>query len=202
MIHKLIRKLKSILYRFFIYPFHKIYFAQFGSRSKIIAPNSIEFPKNIFIGSNVLIRKFAWLAANPLTGNKNCKLIIGDGTYIGNYAHFYATSKIEIAKKVIIADRVYISDNSHGYKNINLPVIDQPITQLQEVLIDEGAWLGENVCIVGASVGKNSVIGANSVVTKNIPDYCIAVGMPAKVIKRYCFDRNDWFKTDAEGKFI
>jgi acetyltransferase-like isoleucine patch superfamily enzyme len=200
--HKLLNKIDDIIYKLLFYPFYKGYFGGLGNKSKIINPNSIEFPKNIFIGSNVLIRKFAWLAANPLTGNKNCKLIIGDGTYIGNYAHFYATSKIEIARKVIIADRVYISDNSHGYKNINLPVIDQSITQLQEVLIDEGAWLGENVCIVGANVGKNSVIGANSVVTKNIPDYCIAVGMPAKVIKRFCFERNNWFKTDAEGKFI
>ena len=198
----MLNKINDIVYKLLLYPFYKIYFGSLGNKSKIIKPNSIEFPKNIFIGSNVLIRKFAWLAANPLTGNKNCKLIIGDGTYIGNYAHFYATSKIEIARKVMIADRVYISDNSHGYKNINLPVIDQPITQLQEVLIDEGAWLGENVCIVGANIGKNCVIGANSVVTKNIPDYCIAVGMPAKIIKRFCFERNDWFKTDAEGKFI
>lgn len=201
----MLSKLKKIIptiSRIINYQYYRLVLGGFGKGSQLLSVNSIEFPKNIFIGSNVLIRKFAWLAANPLTGNKNCKLIIGDGTYIGNYAHFYATSKIEIAKKVIIADRVYISDNSHGYKNINLPVIDQPITQLQEVLIDEGAWLGENVCIVGASVGKNSVIGANSVVTKNIPDYCIAVGMPAKIIKRFCFDRNDWFKTDAEGKFI
>lgn len=199
---KIVTILSNIFYKIFYYPFYKLYFGKFGHQSKIIKPNIIEFPKNIFIGNKVLIRKQAWLAANPLTGNKNCKLIIGDGTYVGNNAHFYATSKIEIGKKVLIADRVYISDNSHGYYNIDLPIIDQPIKQLQEVFIDDGSWLGENVCIVGASVGKNSVIGANAVVTKNIPDNCIAAGIPAKIIKRFCLDRKDWFKTDDEGNFI
>jgi acetyltransferase-like isoleucine patch superfamily enzyme len=199
---KVLTKFLDVFYQVFIYPFHKIYFGKFGKQSKIILPNIIEFPKNIFIGNNVLIRKQAWLAANPLTDNKNCKLIIGDGTYVGNFAHFYATSKIEIGQKVLIADRVYISDNSHGFKNINIAIIDQPITQLQEVLIDDGSWLGENVCIIGANIGKNSIVGANSVVTKNIPDYCIAVGIPAKIIKRFCLKRRDWFKTDAAGNFI
>lgn len=197
-----VKKILPTLRRGSNYYYYKIVLGNFGKCSQLVNANIIEHPKNIFIGDNVLIRSNAWLAANPNLTNNNCKLIIGDGTYIGNNAHIYATSKIEIARKVIIADRVYISDNSHGYKNINVPVIDQPITQLQEVYIAEGAWLGENVCIVGASVGKNCVIGANSVVTKNIPDYCIAVGMPAKIIKRYCLERNDWFKTDAEGKFI
>ncbi len=199
---KVVSIISDLFYKFFLYPFHKSYFGSFGKNSKIIKPNSIEFPKNIFIGKKVLIRKNAWLAANPLTGNKNCKLEIGDGTYVGNFAHFYATSKIVIGRKVLIADRVYISDNSHGYKNIHLAIIDQPIEQLQEVLIDDGAWLGENVCIVGVNVGKNSVIAANSVVTRNVPDYCVAAGIPAKIIKRFCFDRNDWFKTDFEGRFI
>jgi acetyltransferase-like isoleucine patch superfamily enzyme len=56
----------------------------------------------------------------------------------------------------------------------------------------QGAWLGENVCVIGASIGKNSVIGANSVVTKNIPDYCVAVGSPAKVIKKYNVEKQIW----------
>lgn len=77
----------------------------------------------------------------------------------------------------------------------------QPIKQLNHVRIGEGAWLGENVCIIGASVGKQSVIGANSVVSKDIPDYCVAVGAPAIIVKRYNFDKNQWEKTFPDGTF-
>ena len=197
-----IKKIKAVLYKLVLAPYYRFYFAGFGSNSKILRPTGIDGPKRIFIGNQVLISWYSWLAANPLTGNDQCRLIIGDGTYIGRFAHIYATSKIEIGKKVLIADKVYISDNLHGHQNINLPVIDQPIVQAREVMIGDGAWLGENVCIVGASVGKNAVIGANAVVTRDIPDHCIAVGIPAQIIKRYNFERNEWQKTNDAGEFI
>ena len=63
---------------------------------------------------------------------------------------------------------------------------------MSEVTIGEDSWIGENVCICGASIGKHCVIGANSVVTKDIPDYCVAAGIPAKVIKKYNFEKNSW----------
>ena len=73
----------------------------------------------------------------------------------------------------------------HGYENTKIPVKHQPLKQLKEVTIGEGSWIGENVCIIGASVGKNSVVGANSVVTNDIPPFSVAVGSPARVIKEY-----------------
>ena len=66
-----------------------------------------------------------------------------------------------------------------------IPIKNQEIQFLQKVTVGEGSWLGENVSVIGASVGRNSVIGANSVVIKDIPDYCVAVGAPAVVIKHY-----------------
>lgn len=158
--------------------------------------------ERIFIGSKVFIRNRTWLAAEPVTGESSCSLIIGDGTYVGNFCHFYASKKIEIGKKVLFADKVYLSDNLHSYQNIDEAVIDQPVRQLKAVVIGDGAWLGENVCVIGASVGKNSVVGANSVVTKDIPDYCIAVGSPARVIKRYDFTTKEWRIVDVNGNFI
>jgi acetyltransferase-like isoleucine patch superfamily enzyme len=124
----------------------------------------------------------------------NPQLKIGDGTSIGNFGHIYATSSIIIKNKVLIADKVYIADNLHGYSNPLIPIIDQPVEQLKEVIIDDGAWIGENVCIIGSCVGKNSVIGANSVVTKDIPDYCVAVGVPARVIKKFDFESQSWVR--------
>lgn len=191
---KLKAKTQAILYYLFVYPFYKVLFNDIGWRTRIYKPIAIEGYKNISIGSKVSIGKLGWLACLPLTNNPNCKLIINDGVYIGNLCHIYATSKIVIEKNVLMADKVYISDNIHSYEDILTPVINQPIKQIDEILIGEGAWIGENVSIIGASVGKGSVIGANSVVTKNIPDYCVAVGVPAKVIKKYSFEENTWVR--------
>jgi len=185
-------KIESLFYYIFKYWYYKIILGNLGKRSRIFKVNKIEKPGNIFIGDRVTLFKHAWLAANPLTNAKTCKLIIGDGTSIGNYSHIYATSRIEFGENVLLADKVYISDNLHSFENISLPVIQQPIKQLRDVYIGDGSWLGENVCVIGASIGIGSVIGANSVVTKDIPDYCVAVGAPARVIKTYNFIKKEW----------
>jgi acetyltransferase-like isoleucine patch superfamily enzyme len=193
--------LNKIIYYLSKYPVFKLQLGSIGSGSKLLQP-IITGGKRIFIGKNVYIRKHTWLAADSVTGDVDCRLTIGDGTYIGNFCHIYATSGIKIGKKVLLADRVYVSDNVHSYENINLSVIEQPVKQLKQVILDDGCWLGENVCVIGATIGKNSVVGANSVVTKDIPDYCVAVGSPAKIIKRFNHSSGAWQKTNGEGEFI
>ena len=86
---------------------------------------------------------------------------------------------------------VYITDCDHEYRNIKIPVIDQGIVQRgQRVSIGEGSYIGINAVIVGnVKIGKHCVIGANSVVTKDVPDYCVAVGSPARVIKNIAKNR-------------
>ncbi len=197
----MLKKIDLLFYYLVKYPFYKISFAKIGSRSRLIQ-TTVDGYKRIFIGSKVYINRRTWLACMPLTGNDKCTLSIGDGTYVGRFCHFYATSKIEIGRKVLIADKVYIADNLHGYANVNLAVMDQPIRQTNEVIIGDGAWLGENVCIIGATVGRQTVIGANSVVTRDIPDYCVAAGSPAKIIKRYSFEKKDWLRTNEAGEFL
>jgi acetyltransferase-like isoleucine patch superfamily enzyme len=196
------RKVKSLLYYVFVYPYYKVILKNIGSRSRIVAPLKIYGAANISIGNRVTVEYKTWLAAYPHTGAVSCNLIIEDGTQIGNFNHIYATSKIHIGKKVLTADKVYISDNSHSFDDVGTAINDQRIKQLQEVNIGDGAWLGENVCVLGANVGKGCVIGANSVVTKNIPDFCIAVGSPAKIIKKYNFEKGTWMKTNANGDFL
>lgn len=190
-----------MFYYLFSYPVYKGQLGSLGARARLLQ-TKLEGAGNIHIGPRVYINSRGWLACLPLTGNAQCSLRIGEGTYVGRFCHFYATSRIEIGKKVLIADKVYLSDNLHGYKDIHVPVIDQAVEQLAPVIIKDGAWLGENVCVVGASVGKNSVIGANSVVTRDIPDYCVAAGAPARIIKRFDHDKKEWRKTDKEGNFI
>lgn len=167
-------------------------FAYLASDASIQKLLRIEGKQNISIEKGVIIQQMTWLAAVPLTGAVKCHLRIGESSIIGNFNHIYATGEINIGKKVLTADKVYISDNRHGYEDIYTPILAQPIKQLPLVNIGDGTWLGENVCVLGANIGRNCVIGANSVVTKDIPDYCVAVGSPARVIKKYDFEINNW----------
>lgn len=193
-IHFVIRKMNAFKWR--------IALNSFGNKSQIISPLSLDGKANISIGNKVYVGYKTWLAALPLTGEKCCRLELQDGVTIGHFNHIYATKKIVLEKDVLTADRVYISDNLHGYSDIHIPIRKQSIVQHGEVVVGEGSWLGENVCILGAKIGKHCVIGANCVVTKDIPDYCVAVGMPARIIKRYDFVTQTWCKTDPKGNFI
>lgn len=186
--------LKIIKYPFKKYRTHRISkkFCRVGKGAIICNPLRVQGGQNIHVGKKVQIAQRCWLAALPLTGEHEAQLIISDGTFIGDYNHIFATRSIVIEEKVLTANHVYISDNLHGYEDINTPIVEQPIKQLNNVVIGKGSWIGENVCIIGASIGKNCVIGANAVVTKDIPDYSVAVGVPAKVIKRYNLEKKEW----------
>ncbi len=170
---------------------------QFGSLGKkcfIYLPLEIRGKKNIYIGNDVSIGDKTWLATLVIDNEETARLEIGNGVVIGHMNHIYATGRVLIEDKVLTADRVYISDNLHEYRDIRLPVVDQPIRQISHVRIGTGSWLGEGVCVIGAKIGKGCVIGANAVVTKDIPDYSVAVGIPARVIKKYNFDTEQWEK--------
>lgn len=194
--------LKIIIYKIFTHPKYLFLFKKIGAKSMVIKPMEISGYKRISIGNHVRIGYKGWLASMPLTNNANPELSIGDGCKIGNFNHIYCTSRITLGRNVLTADKVYISDNSHAYQNIEIPIWQQPIIQLNEVNIGDSSWIGENVCIIGANIGKHCIIGANSVVRSNIPDYCVAVGTPARIIKRYCSLNQKWLNTDSEGNFI
>lgn len=194
MIINLFSKGQSVFYYLLIFPFYKLRFKSLGYKTRILSPLLIEGYASITIGSDVVVGYKSWLASKSFKVKKKSNLIIGDGCRIGNFNHIYATDEIVIEKNVLIADKVYISDCTHSYGDIKLPILQQPIKQLNKVFIGEGSWIGENVCIIGSSIGKGCVIGANSLVNKNIPDYCVAVGNPAKIIKRYNPNTKSWEK--------
>ena len=193
------KRINNFVFRFFFNAFYKKKFYFFGNYSFVLRPLAIDGISNISIGNNVRIGYSAWLASVPLTGEKKSELLINDGVCLGNFNHIYATKSIVIEKNVLTADKVYISDNLHSYDDVTLPIMHQPIKQISTVIIGEGTWLGENVCVIGAKIGRNCIIGANSVVTKDIPGYCVAVGSPARIIKRYCFEENKWLKVDTNN---
>lgn len=194
----LVQLYSALCKRLFAWHYRRV-LKEFGSNSVIWKP--LRISGNISVGSNVTIQYKSWLQANPLTG-ENAYLEIGEGCVIGHFNEIYATKSIVLEPNVLTADRVYISDNLHGYENPDLPVLKQPVIQNGNgVVIGEGSWLGVGVCVLGASIGKHCVVGSNAVVTHDIPDYSVAVGIPAKVIKRYNQERGKWEKTNSDGSF-
>lgn len=190
----LVRKIKELRYKFLSQFFYKLFFKEFGKGSRIINPLKIRNSKFILLGKNVSINDYVFLMALPTSNNDSPYLSIGDNVNIGHFNHIICNHKIIIENDVLTADHVYISDNNHNYSDVNIPISKQGIVSKAETYIGEGSWIGENVCIISAHVGKHCVIGANSVVINNIPDYSVAVGNPARVIKQYDFQLNKWVR--------
>jgi len=153
-------------------------------------------PKDIFLGDRVFIGADAWIDCfRGYLGDKfSPRLEIGDDTTIGYHSHIMVIGHLKIGKHVLIADKVYISDNTHAFEDVTKPVAAQPLLHKRTEIADE-VWLGENVCVLpGVTIGRHSVVGSNSVVTKDIPSYTVAAGVPARMLRRYDSNTCQWTK--------
>ena len=193
---ELIQNIKQKINKLLFLLFYKRSFRKFGNKSSIIFPFRVDGAKHVEIGYKTHIAGFSWILA--LKNKQDPKIKIGSETRIARFLHLVAVKKVEIADNVLIAEKVYISDNVHSFKNINIPIKKQEVEFIKEVFIGSNVWIGEGVSIIGASIGERSVIGANSVVLSDIPPYCVAVGSPAKIIKRYNKVSKKWEKVSEE----
>lgn len=178
--------------RLIFFILNKPFYHELGMKSAIVKPVRIVGRNNICIERNVLVRTGAYLYANSSAVKETLKIC--EGVNVGHYSHIVANYKVIIERNVLLADRVFITDCSHSFDDINLPIIKQKIVNTGETIIGENSWIGEGVSIVSAKIGRHCVIGANSVVVNDIPDYCIAVGNPARIIKKYDLPTNTWRK--------
>ena len=136
--------------------------------------------RNISIGPGTVIQRRAVFSMKP-----GSILSIGKGTRIGSDAVIAVQEKVEIGEHVLIAARCFIADHNHEFRDDSRPIMRQKTTVPSPVSIGDGCWLGINVCILaGVNLGRNCVVGANSVVTKSFPDFSILVGIPARSITR------------------
>lgn len=176
-------------------------FGSWGRGSLIVNPVAIQGAESIYLGDAVYVAAQTCLAAASPWGEE-VRLEIGDGCKLGRFNHIFATRRVTLGRKVLTANGVYISDNLHGYRDPSRAVMDQPLVQTAEVHIGDGTWLGHNACVVGASVGRGSVVGANSVVTRDVPDFAVAVGAPARIIRRLDAATGVWRSTAPDGTFL
>lgn len=118
---------------------------------------------------------------------------IGDRCLIGRGSGIVGHFSIEIGDDVWTGHHVYITDQNHGYEDVAIPISRQSQPE-RPVRIGDGSWLGHGTVVLpGVTIGKHVVIGANSVVSSDIPDRCVAAGVPARVLRRWS-EENGWEK--------
>ena len=158
-------------------------------------PTTIFNEQYISIGDDVLIGPGVALSAGMVPGQEclvTPVVTIGDRCLIGRGSGIVGHFSISIGNDVWTGHHVYITDQNHGYEDITIPISKQSQPE-RAVSIGDGSWLGHgSVVLPGVTIGRHVVIGANSVVTKDIPDFSVAVGVPAKVIRRYDESRQEW----------
>jgi acetyltransferase-like isoleucine patch superfamily enzyme len=160
-------------------------------------PTTIFNEQYIHIGENTLIGPDISLSAGMVPGQEcitNPVVSIGDRCLIGRGSGIVGHFSIEIGDDVWTGHNVYITDQNHGYEDVSLPISKQSQPE-RAVKIGSGSWLGYgSVVLPGVTIGEHCVIGANSVVTRDVPSYSVAVGVPARVIKRYI--NGSWTEVD------
>ena len=172
--------------------------------SAIVASRFGHSPGHVYLGKDCVILghrhihlegRFIALARNRIEaidrhGKQRFtpRLQIGEGVSMEYDCHIGCINEVRIGARVLIASRVYISDHAHGgttAEDMRRSPKERPVVSKGPVIIEDDVWLGEGVAVMpGVRIGRSSIIGANSVVTKEIPPFCVAVGAPARVIKQ------------------
>lgn len=161
--------------------------------------------KYIKLGNNFMAGRGLWLQAYDeytINGYRylfHPQIIIGDNVIVNEYVHIGCVNRIKIGNNVLMGSKIYITDHNHGvYRgdypdSPDVPPVQRPLTEGEAVIIEDNVWLGEFVTVLpGVTIGYGSIIGTHSTVTHDIPPKCIAVGSPARVIKRWNEDTHTW----------
>ena len=177
--------------------FKHIKYGSIGRNSHIYNPYVISPSQNLYIGDDTTILDFARIQSYSYLTGIESKIYIGSHCYLGYYLSILAGADVIIHDGVLMASNILISSESHGVNpEDDKYYMDQSLI-CKPVEIGEGCWIGEKATILGGvKIGTKCVIGANSVVTHDVPDYSIAVGSPARVIKRWSFEKHEWEKVD------
>ena len=170
------------------------------SKARLIRfPIDIRNKKNIDLGRNLTTGVGCRIECFPINDAGEVVLKFGENVQMNDYVHITAAKSVEIGDNVLMASKIYISDCSHGSylgdSNDSSPLtspIDRPLS-VKPVKIENNVWLGEYVSVLpGVTIGQGTIVGANSVVSKSLPPNVIAVGAPAKPIKKFNFETNQW----------
>lgn len=162
-----------------------------GKACKIVNACSMHFGKDVSI-----------MPYTMLVCHNGGSIKIGEGSEIGMFSRIASRGEVIIGKNVFSGPHIFIADYNHEYKDVSRPIKQQGnMIKTSEkfkqggILIGDDTWIGTNVVIAGTiEIGKHCVIGANSVVTHDIPDFCVVAGNPAEIIKKYDSKNKIWYR--------
>ena len=150
----------------------------------------------ISLGNSVKVSELAWL--NVATDDPAGKptIVIDDNCIIATGSVISAKNQIHLEPSVNIAQQVLIMDHNHAYEDIEIPIIEQGVTEGGSIRIGEGSWVGRGAAILCSrgelTIGRHCVVSANSVVMRSIPDYSVVFGTPATIIRQYDPEKRVW----------
>jgi lipopolysaccharide O-acetyltransferase len=156
----------------------------------------------IELGENVCAGRGLWLeAVSRYQGvDYTPRIVIGDNAAMSHYVHIAATNLVQIGSNVLFGSKVLVTDHHHGdyqlaHSSPHQPPIQRTLTSHLSTIIEDNVWLGDGVVVMpGVTIGYGCIIGANSVVTRDIPPFTIAAGVPAVALKTFDFASHQWRK--------
>jgi acetyltransferase-like isoleucine patch superfamily enzyme len=171
-------------------------FGAFGPRSGILFPTVALYGERwMRIGADVIVGPYCTLSAGVVPGHvpdHDPGGTIGDGVLVGRGSGIVGHRSVTIGDGVFTGHHVYVTDANHGYEDVH-ETIGRQFAAPRPVVVGAGSWLGHgSIVLPGATVGEHVAVGAGAVVTGDLPSYSVAVGNPARVVKRYDAERDEW----------
>ncbi len=184
--------------------FYRLLFKKMGKGVILGKHLTIRHPEKILLGNNVIIDDYCVLDAkgdeksgisladkviisrNTILSCKGGKIEVGENTNIGTCCLIHSESSVKLGRNILIAAYTYlVGGGNHDFLRIDIPIIAQPSVNLGGIVIQDNVWLGARVTVLdGVTVGSGTVVGAAALVNKNLPEFVVAAGVPARVIKR------------------
>jgi len=190
MLTKIIWVLRSL----FVAPFY----GSFKLPSYIAKPLFVGNRRRVYVSKRVRILPHSRIEVV----SKEASIVFEEDISVGQNFHITSGGNLVIGKKTTIAENVMITNIDHNYQEIGKHILEQSL-KIQETRIGDNCFIGFGAVIqAGTVLGKQCVVGANSVVRGHFPDYCVIVGAPGRIVKRYDEKGNMWRKTDSKGSFL
>jgi acetyltransferase-like isoleucine patch superfamily enzyme len=162
------------------------------------APERIRLRDGVVLANRVTLRAmttYPW-ATPPQTFQP--EIVLGQNCFLNNGTHLSAVRRISIGQNVMIAENCFLADNNHGYQNPDLPISRQPLDNPGEIHVGDDTWIGSHCVVVGnVRIGRHCVVAAHSVVRSDLPDFSVAAGAPARILKQYDPAQRAWLKSPS-----
>jgi acetyltransferase-like isoleucine patch superfamily enzyme len=175
-------------------------FAGFGRRVSIHYTCDIlrSVAPLIAFGDHVDLAKDVWLNAVPTSDGGGPKIMLGNNVKIGRRCSISARNQIILEDSVLFGPQVLIMDHNHEFSNVEVPIREQGVTTGGRIIIEKNCWFGFGAVVLCGSgeltIGRNSVVGANAVVTRSFPANSVIGGNPAKLLRTFDSEEKQWVK--------